>query len=202
MSSNKKRRKLKTPPYLHNVPRTIRDVGKSMVACPQYPNEEPKDVFVSVVIEPLSTRFEETQMAATWPATKENTPVPPPSTQVIAEQLPKSGEFSAIQETATARKLSPAEQLALKKKNRITEKEKKEKVRYFFVTMKQLRTELGLTGPEIAAELGISDGGYSRMEQGYGVSLVLAMRVAEFFGKQVHEIWQLDRENLPSTFEE
>lgn len=213
MKPHKKRRKFKTPASLYNAPRTMQDVGRSMVATPRYPDDEQQSEHQTKRLEfnPKPQEhftFEEKPMAPpTWPATKANTPVPVlPSVapQLVTTEQPKPVDTTLFPEPVAMKKLSPAELLAMRKRNELAEKEKekKEKVRYFFTSLKQLRTDLGLTGLEVAKEMGMSDGGYSRIELGYGVSLGLAMKIAEFFGKSVDEIWQIDRENVPSKFEE
>lgn len=184
-----------------------------MIATPRYPDDEqPNQIeairFNSVPKPQENHPSEENSMAPTWPATKANTPVPilpttaPQPIPAVVDQPVKPVDVSLFPEPVPMRKPSPAEILAAKKKSEVVEKEKKEKVRYFFTTLKQIRGDLGLTGPEVAAAIGISDGGYSRIELGYGISLILAMKIAEFFGKTVDEIWAINQENVPTKFED
>lgn len=142
-----------------------------------------------------------------WPATKAQTPVPVlPNTVVKVDTTPVAGipaMVSTVTPTTTeepARKLSPAEILSQKKKFESGEKQPVRK--QFFTTLKTLRLSLSLTGSDVASHLKISEGGYNKIELGYGVNLNLAMQIAEFFGKTVEELWQLDRENIPQQLED
>lgn len=180
-----------------------------MVATPRYPDDEPQNELETKRLEFIPKpqehfTFEEKPVATlTWPATKANTPVPILSSsapQPVTTEQPKPVDTTLFPEPTSMKKLSPAELLANKKRAEVIEK--KPQVRHFFTTLKQIRSDLGLTAVEVAKEVGITDGAMSRIELGYGVSLVQAMIIAEFYGKSVDEIWTIDRENVPSKFEE
>lgn len=185
MKPHKKRRKYKTPATLYKL-NTVKAVGQSMIRTPQYPQGD--DAMNNPV----------------WPATKAQTPVPVLPNQVVKVDTAPVAGMPAMTSTVTTeepkRKLSPAELLAQKKKFEANEKMPVKK--QFFTTLKALRMSLGLTGNEVATHLKLSDGGYNKIELGYGVNLNIALQIAEFFDKPVEELWQLDRENIPQNPEE
>lgn len=63
----------------------------------------------------------------------------------------------------------------------------------FDCRVREARMTLGLSQIDVAAALGLHQPTYWRIESGCGIGLERALRVAEFFGKPVEELWSIKR---------
>ena len=58
-----------------------------------------------------------------------------------------------------------------------------------------LREEAGLSKLAASKLIGIDDVTYDRAENGYGMSLTVALKIARFMKMPVEEIWTLEKED-------
>lgn len=83
--------------------------------------------------------------------------------------------------------MTPAEKLAQSKPPR---PEPKHARRVWHCRLNELRTELGLSQRDVALAVGMSRGGYCQAENwGDDVKLTTALKLSEFFGVPIAEIW-------------
>lgn len=63
--------------------------------------------------------------------------------------------------------------------------------------LKQVRCELGLTMKNVADNVGVSSSTVFEAEAGCDVTLVVARKFAEFYGKSVDELWPVKQKGKP-----
>lgn len=84
--------------------------------------------------------------------------------------------------------MTPAEKLAVEKKE-FPHKPRAIR-RAWNCNLYDLRTALNLTQCDVADAVGLSQAGYNKIENtGNDVCLSTAVKLSEFFGKQITEIW-------------
>lgn len=92
--------------------------------------------------------------------------------------------------------MSPAEKISTPRKVDCR-RGRKSKIKYlnrkylFDITeIKSLMKELSLSCNKVNNACGLSAGTINNVIRGYGVSLVVAFKVANFFGKSIEELWK------------
>lgn len=128
-----------------------------------------------------------------WPATKNQTPETPTTSAPLPETSGLGGPALSMAYAAaqpSGKKLTPAELLAAKKRQ-VTKSTDR---RLFFTSLKEMRIALNLTCEDVGDAVGLAGKSYSAIENGRSLSLIAAFRIAEFYGKSIHEIWSVDHE--------
>lgn len=82
--------------------------------------------------------------------------------------------------------MTPAEKLSSKKPPRIL---KGSNTGVFLCRIRALREPLRLTIKDVATATGISSSGIHEIENGRDPQLSTALKLAEFFGRDISEIW-------------
>lgn len=85
--------------------------------------------------------------------------------------------------------MTPAEKLA-KQKKQSAHKQSPARRRVWECRLREMRIALNLTQRDVAAAVGLSAAGYNQIEVcGNDVCLSTCVRLAEFFGKPIQDIW-------------
>lgn len=71
------------------------------------------------------------------------------------------------------------------------------KVKIFKTKIKVLRAEKDITQEKLAQDIGVSRGTILEIERGtFNPSLKLAFKISDYFGKNINEVFELNREEL------
>lgn len=71
------------------------------------------------------------------------------------------------------------------------------KIKIFKTKIKVLRAERDITQEKLAQDIGVSRGTILEIERGtFNPSLKLAFKISDYFGKDINEVFQLNREVL------
>jgi len=71
------------------------------------------------------------------------------------------------------------------------------KIKIFKTKIKVLRAERDITQEKLAHDIGVSRGTILEIERGtFNPSLKLAFKISDYFGKNINEVFQLNREVL------
>lgn len=71
------------------------------------------------------------------------------------------------------------------------------KIKIFKTKIKVLRAEREITQEKLAQDIGVSRGTILEIERGtFNPSLKLAFKISDYFGKNINEVFQLNREVL------
>jgi DNA-binding XRE family transcriptional regulator len=85
--------------------------------------------------------------------------------------------------------MTPAEKLS-KERAKADQAKPKAVRRVWKCNLRELRTALNLTQRDVADAVGMSAGGYHQLETcGNDVCLSTCVKLSEFFGKPIREIW-------------
>lgn len=85
--------------------------------------------------------------------------------------------------------MTPAEKLSTSKRQRGSKSQ--QRVRVWKCNLRELRTALNLTQRDVALAVGLSCAGYHHIETtGSDVCLTTCVKLSEFFGKPILEIWE------------